>query len=128
MSTENLSSDKIIFRLRKAVGVDNDVKLAKLLGYKSTGTISQWRTGNVPDGVISKISQISGKSFDELKYGNLPTVQESNTNYGSPYIRQVMTMMADMDEEMQKDICLSVEKEKLLRDLLRQKESKEKAG
>ena len=45
----------------------------------------------------------------------------------SPYLRQVARIMEDMDEETQKDICLSVEKEKLLRDLLRQREDK-KAG
>jgi DNA-binding Xre family transcriptional regulator len=45
----------------------------------------------------------------------------------APYIRQVAQLMKDMDEDTQKDICLSVEKEKLLRDLLQQRENK-KAG
>lgn len=45
-----------------------------------------------------------------------------------PYIAKVAAMMAEMDIDTQKDICLSVEKEKLLRDLLRQRESDKKAG
>ena len=62
-----------------------------------------------------------------------PEVQEASADYipapsRGKYIEKVADMMAGMDEDMQKDICLSVEKEKLLRDLLRQQESDQKAG
>ena len=44
------------------------------------------------------------------------------------YIEKTVKMLDGMDEDTQKDICLSVQKEKLLRELLRQKEADEKAG
>lgn len=44
-----------------------------------------------------------------------------------PYIASVTTMMRSMDDDTKKDIQLSVEKEKLLRELLREKQGK-KAG
>ena len=52
---------------------------------------------------------------------------DEQDNYTTPYISKIVTMLKEMDEDTQKDICLSVEKEKLLRELLRQQEEK-KAG
>jgi len=48
-------------------------------------------------------------------------VCESDT----PYIAKVVEMMRSMDDDTQKDVELSVSKEKLLRDLLKQQEDKQ---
>lgn len=57
-----------------------------------------------------------------------PTVRDPSADYYSPITRKIADMVEAMDEETRKDICLSVEKEKLLRELLRQKDSNEKAS
>jgi len=129
--------ERLLSRAMEALKVDNEVQLADILGYKSTGTISGWRAEkNIPEGGWSRISQKSKIPIDILK-SDAPLVSfavvENQTEFTlgtshTQYITKVTRMMADMDEETQKDICLSVEKEKLLRDLLRQKESDEKAG
>jgi hypothetical protein len=131
MSNNNLKNIAIIDRMRSVARVKTDVKLAEILGYSSTGTISQWKKNGVPNSAISKICEMFGGVFDQVKYGTggrplieSPQIREEP----SPYIIKVAEMMSGMDEETQKDICLSVEKEKLLRDLLRQKEEEEKAG
>ena len=130
------SAEKIIALMCELLNADSMTKLAEIIGVDQS-TISTWkRRKKVPDGVIDIVSGLSGISFEELKYGKKPTfsVMDGGTDHTydrpstSPYIEKVAKMMSDMDEDMQKDICLSVEKEKLLRDLLRQKESDEKAG
>jgi len=53
------------------------------------------------------------------------SVQESTEEYGG-YIKAVAEMMRAMDPETQKDIFLSVQKEKLLRELLTERGEKRK--
>lgn len=90
MSTKNLKVNEIIFRIYRASGVDNDVKLSKLLGYRSTGTISQWRTtGRVPDRVISKISEMSKVPFDEIKFGK--EYKDTRSTHGDGRVRESLT-------------------------------------
>jgi len=102
-------------------------------------TISDYECGKtkVPVTVLDLIASECDADIEELITGQpakncpcaQPLVVEDFASYenSAPYIAQVVQMMASMDVDMQKDICLSVEKEKLLRDLLRQQEDK-KAG
>lgn len=62
-------------------------------------------------------------SIDSLLDNSVPLVREEH----DPYIANVATMMRTMDDDTKKDIQLSVEKEKLLRELLKEKQGK-KAG
>jgi len=56
-------------------------------------------------------------------------VSENSSQYGdSNYINAVAAMMKEMDPETQKDIYLSVQKEKLLRDLLKERKPVKKAS
>jgi DNA-binding Xre family transcriptional regulator len=66
-------------------------------------------------------------SMDDLLNVNTCPVISPNVvaESATPYMLQVAKLMGAMDEETQKDICLSVEKEKLLRDLLKQREDRE---
>lgn len=57
--------------MREAVGANSDIELSRNLGYKSTGTVSNWRgAGLVPDGAIAKASQISGRPVAWFKSGD----------------------------------------------------------
>lgn len=69
MSIEKLRISKIIERMCFATNAKNTVKLSKLLGYKSTGTISGWKKTGVPDSAIAKVSEISSYRFEWIKSG-----------------------------------------------------------
>lgn len=109
--------------------------LAKLID-KTSSTITTIVSGERPlrPQELEIIASDMEITIGELVSGaEPPTIQENQVDFilgtsHTQYITKVTQMMTDMDEDMQKDICLSVEKEKLLRDLLRQKDSDEKAG
>ena len=119
----------------------NQIEFGAKIGV-SGPTVSNYEKGETDAGAktLALIATIGGVSLDWLITGKDPdqhtystaiigneTIAEA-TVQGSHYAQKINLMVADMDEDMQKDICLSVEKEKLLRDLLRQKDSDEKAG
>lgn len=70
MSIKNLSIDEIISRMCLAAKVDNPTSLAKFMGYSSTGTVSGWKkSGEVPPSALKKLSDLVGKSIDEIILG-----------------------------------------------------------
>lgn len=88
--------------MRDAVGVDTDVKLAKIFGYRSTGTISQWRTGEVPVEAILKVSEISDKTFDEIKYGKAAYTRPSDKDV-EVLIRESLAKYKGKEIELEPD-------------------------
>lgn len=132
MSTINASeNEKILSRLLQALKVKgaNVTRVAENTGY-SKGQVSWILSGKVPLNerflkatcAVFSISEqwvLSGKGGMERQI----MVCEPAT----PYIAKVVAMMEEMDETTQAGILHSVEKEKLLMDLLQQKQIK-KAG
>jgi hypothetical protein len=56
--------------MQSALGVTNDLALSKKMGSKSRGLVSNWRKNDkVPAEAIETVSQISGKSFEEIRHG-----------------------------------------------------------
>jgi hypothetical protein len=113
--------DYILSRMKAVVGADSDVQLGKLLGYKSTSTVSGWRAaGKVPDAAFTKVSRLSGIPISELvgedtyhyvprnpKTANYSTgvlqadiISESNVNQSTG------TTDVETDKELQEVIAL----------------------
>jgi hypothetical protein len=116
-------------KLKKLRGDISKTVYAKKLGIPYQ-TYLRYETGEreTPARFLDQARMLSKRVVEEE-----PAVAEEQSSYApqpssSPYIEKVAAMMAEMDIETQKDICLSVEKEKLLRDLLRQAASDKKAG
>jgi hypothetical protein len=147
LSTKNLHTiDKkhageIISRLHQAYDIEEKwgslADLAKKLGT-SASVISGWKKRGVPREKLARARIDTGYLENWMESGQGPMykptpeppahqVRETN-GYYSATTRTIADMVEQMDEQTRKDICLSVQKEKLLRDLLRQKESDEKAS
>lgn len=115
--------NKILDRVKLLFSLESDADLADFLGV-SPPTVSNWRAReSIPYEKI--ISKCEGKSLDWIFRGEEPPPVVAEEH--DPYIASVATMMRTMDDDTKKDIQLSVEKEKLLRELLREKQGK-KAG
>lgn len=139
-------------RLKKARGKRTQAELAKAVGV-SQGTVAKYEKGMMPGtNILKRISEELGVSLIFLVEGETDkkflqqafNVSEENIKYvppslegtplkdkpakhPDPQIEAVIKMMETMDEETKKGVRLGVEKEKLLRELLQQKEDK-KAG
>jgi transcriptional regulator with XRE-family HTH domain len=113
-------------------------EVAGALGLKSTGHLSQIERGEkeASPSLVNNfrstfsVSEIWWETGKGDMFRDIPPevsrVEEPKENYGG-YISAVADMMRSMDEETQKDIYLSVQKEKLLRELLSERLDK-KAG
>lgn len=113
--------NKILDRIKLLFSLVSDAELAEFMDV-SPPTVSNWRTrGSVPYEKI--IAKCEGKSLDLIFKGEEPPPMVAEEC--DPYIASVATMMRSMDDDTKKDIQLSVEKEKLLRDLLKDKQRKE---
>lgn len=81
---------------------------------------------------LKRISEALGVTVDVLTsqtdtaYDALPTSCIADKKH-SPYIDKIISMLEDMDENTQADICLSVEKEKLLRELIQERQERKAA-
>ncbi len=108
------------FRLSKGMKLQ---QIAKEMGV-SAGFLSEVeRDKKVPGGeFFISLKRIYGVSIDYLLDDSYEAISVSEPD--TPYIISVAEIMRSMDQDTQKDICLSVEKEKLLRDLLRQSQEK----
>lgn len=112
--------------------------LTKLLESKGVNAVWLASKSGVPTSRISEI--VTGKTINpqlktlqkiadalEVPVGTLtgqketPTVKEEFAEYGGGYIEAVAAMMREMDDDTKKDIFLSVQKEKLLRELLKER-------
>ena len=138
--------------VRKAKGLTL-LKVATALGLKSTGHLSQIERGEKePSETLQNHFKLTFsisenwwargegeiftdkfKQFAAIKEAEgleRKRVAESQTSWGQtrhpdPAIQAVIEMMESMDKDTKDDIRLSVKKEKLLRDLLKQKEDRE---
>lgn len=141
MSTEkNTAVDIIntIERMMFAAGCKSESQLMEFIGNKR-GASTRWKDRKkIPEKAVDLVVLKTEfkKKWIETGEGpmreeppeRLPMVNESLPNYYSATTHKIAQMVEAMDEEARKDICLSVEKEKLLRELLRQRESDEKAS
>jgi hypothetical protein len=121
---------KIISRMRSALNVATDKELCEVIG-ESQSTISSWKArGKVPYEHIDALSLKTGKPFEWFLDGSTQcaTCELTQPNQpDDPYISSVSEMMRAMDDDTKKDIQLSVQKEKLLRELIKERQEKEAA-
>lgn len=119
---------KIIERMCAAVGAANPNQLSKHLGIKAH-TINGWVSqSTVPYAYIDVISENTNKPMEWFLdgcYGDATTIVAETPD--DPYISSVSEMMRAMDDDTKKDIQLSVQKEKLLRELIKERQDKEAA-
>jgi len=76
----------------QAVGANNMAEMLRLAGL-STATGSIWKKrGNVPDGSIAKVAELSGVSFRWLKTGEgeMRPAEKSEGNYLDPELARVV--------------------------------------
>lgn len=104
-----------------------EVKYATLKGWE--------RRGNIAD-VKPFLFKCQGINVSYLETGKGEMFKQASPaqtivcdpqpcyTHPNPKIQAIVTMLEDMDDDTQKDIQLSVQKEKLLRDLLKQQEDK----
>jgi len=91
MSNKNLKKsenvEKILERLKKAYGLQTDQDVASLLGYKSTGTISNWKErGKVNWNRIESYCENVRKDYlttGERPMFKNPSMEEKVTEYES---------------------------------------------
>ena len=121
--------------MKKNHVVENKIGL-KLKKYRKEKGMTQGEVAEIlkiSDAYVSKIERgegeptfhlmekimefISGRGTSESSRA----VAEERTEYGEGYISAVAAMMREMDADTQKDIFLSVQKEKLLRELLKER-------
>ena len=115
------NANKILDRVKWLYSLKSDAALADFFEVKPQ-TVSTWRgRDSIPYDLI--IAKCEGKSLDWIFRGEEPPPVVAEEH--DPYIASVATMMRTMDDDTKKDIQLSVEKEKLLRELLREKRGKE---
>lgn len=113
-------------------------ELAVFLGVKE-GTLNAWKARDRIGDVDIILTKCKGLSYDWLKTGEGEMFKGVGADDGEGRaalggyqhpnlkIQKIVEMLETMDENTQEDILLSVEKEKLLRDLLQEKRDK-KAG
>jgi len=139
MSTINLAEFRNrLVCLRKHLGLSRD-KFAKSVGVSGAyiGQLESGKKGNPSDLFLESVSKTfninlvwlktgEGEMFRPAGEGEAKAAQDG---YQHPNlkIQKIVEMLETMDENTQEDILLSVEKEKLLRDLLQEKRDK-KAG
>lgn len=121
-------------RLKKARGKRTQAEVAQLAGV-GQGTIAKYEKGMIPNAnILKRIADCLGVSTEYLLTEKIETVgivaEETSTyNFRHPdsEIQAVIEMMEAMDRDTKKDVRLSVEKEKLLRELLNQRD-RQRAG
>lgn len=93
----------------------------------SQGAISKYEKGMMPSvDILFRISDLVNKSVEWIWHGTqcATCVSEQPPD---PYISSVSEMMRSMDDDTKKDIQLSVQKEKLLRDLIKERQEQKAA-
>lgn len=110
MSREKLHDViKIIERAKLVLGVKTDTELANILEIKQP-TVSSWRKrGNID--LISIIKRCDNVNMDWLIFGRGEMYKDGQANT----VRgKILKMLDDMDEDQQRDILKSIEKEKFI--------------
>lgn len=81
ISPIELDADKIILRMRQAVGVKNDVGLSAALGLSGASTPSNWRQRNSPPfAYCASIAAALGVSMDWLVLGRHRHAETATTD------------------------------------------------
>lgn len=107
-------------------------QMSEKLGGVSPGFLSEVEREKKKPGsdlvfAFEKLDQASeGEMFQEGK-GNPAAGEDIGYRHPDPTIQKVIELLEGMDDNTKEDVCLSVQKEKLLRDLLKEKLEK-KAG
>lgn len=113
----------VIERLLKVSGETKENALAALLGFTQSTFAQRKKRNSTPTEEVFWLCREKGWDFDYVMTGET----KCHENMSSPYINSVVGMMKNMDEETQKDVQVSVQKEKLLRELMKEKQAKEAA-
>lgn len=133
-----MSSDKIdevemtlgdmLRETRKMMGL-NQTQLAEILGISVDYVSKIEKNKREPrDYLLSRIQKfIRGDVVLQIREDDSPPGKIATFRHPDPQIDAVIKMMETMDEEGKKGVRTGVEKEKLLRELLQQREEK-KAG
>ena len=97
----------IILRMQEAVGAKDDLDLARKLGSKSRGYVSNWRKNNkVPAKAIEKASQISGTSFEKIRYGRENTTPSQQITLPSEMVQKVNEQISTYgDKTLSESAC-----------------------
>lgn len=121
-------------RLMEAKHLRYEHELASLLGFAKSAFTERKRRQAIPMKELVSFCEREGLDLNWVLTGEESRgiiVAEERTMHGAqhpdPEIQAVITMMESMDREAKKGVRLGVEKEKLLRELLKQREDR-KAG
>lgn len=117
MSTEKtLDVKNIVERAKQVIGIKTDAELANLMNISSSA-VSMWKIrGNID--LPSIITLCEKVNMDWLIFGRgeMYSDMKPDTVKG-----KILTMLDDMDEEQQREILKSIEKEKLIEELLEER-------
>ena len=111
----------IITRLKKHLDLKKDTDLAFFLEVKQN-TISAWkRRGNIDFSLI--VSKCEGIDLNWLMYGEEKPVEKTD-----PETLKINQMLKGMSKEEKIDVLKYIEKEKLWKELMEEREDKKKGA
>jgi len=111
----------IITRLKKHLDLKKDTDLAFFLEVKQN-TISAWkRRGNIDFSLI--VSKCEGIDLNWLMYGEEKPVEKTD-----PETLKINQMLKGMSKEEKRDVLKYIEKEKLWKELMEEREDKKKGA
>lgn len=121
-----------ISKTRNLLGL-NQAELSLKIGLKSAAAISRYETGEREPSLdfLISLTEMANINLDWLIKGTGPMFRDGTTNQRPPpqpediVEEKILLMLKDMDEEKKRDVLKYVQKEKLLMELM---EEREKAG
>ncbi|CAH2032096.1 helix-turn-helix domain-containing protein [Trichlorobacter ammonificans] len=113
----------VVSRLREVSGEKREIVLAEMLGFTQSTFAQRKKRNSTPTEEVYWLCKEKGWDFDYVMTGET----ECHVKAKTPTIEAVIQMMESMDADTQEDIRLSVQKEKLLRELMKEKQEKEAA-
>lgn len=116
-----LNVPKILERLKQHLDIKKNIDLAFFLGVKHN-TISAWkRRGNIDFSLI--VSKCEGIDLNWLMYGEEKPVEKTD-----PETLKINQMLKGMSKEEKRDVLKYIEKEKLWKELMEEREDKKKGA
>ncbi len=124
---------KIIERIKAEIESKNDYDVAEALDMKQNAFSLRKKRGSIPyEEIISFCDKIN-LSYDWILRGIRPKyhlepevslLKESHQEYMviDKYIKSILELLRDMDEDQKRSILYYIEKEKLLSELIKKKE------
>lgn len=126
MSREKMTKSDfvcVVSRLMEVSGEKKEIALAEMLGFTQSTFAQRKKRNSTPIEEVYWLCKEKGWDFDYVMTG----ITKCHVEAKSSTIEAVIKMMETMDADTQEDICLSVQKEKLLRELIKEKQEKEAA-